>query len=31
MDPNVTNNLKKTNAFRQSEKTKLYNDLFFMK
>ena len=31
MDPNVTTNLKKTNEFRQTEKAKLYNNLFFMK
>ena len=31
LDPNVSNAFKKTNDFRQSEKTKLYSNLFFMK
>ena len=31
LDPNVSNAFKRTNELRQSEKTKLYSNLFFMK
>ena len=31
IDPNINNSLKKNNELRQSEKTKLYSNLFFMK
>ena len=31
IDPNINYSLKKNNELRQSEKTKLYSNLFFMK